>query len=355
MPIIKSHLPFKESFVPPTLADRDAEVHFFQKHFEPLTHGDVQPVGVHVVGGMGTGKTVTVKVVLENASIPTVYLNMNSLTKAKTYQALSQIVEFFKVQPYGSISRLESVIRQFAGEKPFVVILDEVDDCPSEELDKVIHFLSRETAVTIIVISRKPDVIYKLSRDTIDGFKYRECLLHQYSEEELVLILKQRQALALHPGTCDVEVLKAIAKKAANTGSARYALDLLGEIAMLAEADSLEKISVNLIEEAEVNLEKNLVQKMIGNLPPAQQTILKCLFAARDRGQTLTLPQLRSEVQQLMSNMKIGIITDRMFYDVLADLKICGLVATQRVSLGQGKGFDYYVELAETLKYQKLG
>jgi len=85
------------------------------------------------------------------------------------------------------------------------------------------------------VISRRPDVLYRLHEDTKDSFKYRERVFPPYGRHQLFQILKQRAEMALYPGAVDDDVLYRIAEKAEPVGSARYAIDLLAESASLAE------------------------------------------------------------------------------------------------------------------------
>ena len=343
MSIIKSRIPFKESFVPPTIADREGEVLFLKVHLKPLANQEVQPIGLHIVGGPGTGKTVTVKVILENFMIKTVYINMNMLTRAKAYQTISYVLDSFGLKRYGSLEDLKRTFVKFAGETPFALVLDEVDACPSQELGQIIHFFSRSTSATIIVISQRPDVLYHLNPDVLAGFKYRECLFKEYSSRELFLILKQRRDLSLHKGTCSASLLKKIAEEAAPIGSARYAIDLLAEVAALAEEANATIIEEEFLDEARINVEKNLVQKTIANLPLVHRVTLSHIIHAFRHGEKITTLRLYRQVTRELKYMGVASLSKRKFYEVLRNLNLRGLIQTQKVGRGRGRGVEYHL------------
>jgi len=345
--IIKSRGAFQEKFIPPTVADRETDVPFLKSHLEPLTRGDIQPIGLHIIGSIGTGKTVTMQVLLENIQVQTIYVKMNMLGKAKVYQTFTQILEAFGLRAYGSIATIISRLKRFVGDKPFVVVLDETDACPSEALNKIINFLSRETSATIIVISRRPDVISKLEKNTIDAFKYQECIFKEYTVDELLEILKQRRELALYPNTCDDEVLTTIAQETVRTGSARLAIHFLAEAASLAEQYHSSKVALKFLKEARANMEKNSVKKIISFLPLEHQLTLDCLIRARQSQETLTVPQLYQQLQKELKKTRLEGIAMRTFYEILSDLKQKEFVKIKEWGKGFGRGFEYRIELTE--------
>lgn len=351
MPIIKNRRAFQENFTPPTIADREAEVSFLRSHLEPLSRGDVQPIGLHIIGPIGTGKTVTVQVVLEDFPVQAVYIKMNLLGRAKAYQTLAQISEAFGLRAYGSIATIMTRLKQFVRDKPFVVVLDETDSCPPKELNEIIKFLSRETSATVIVISRRSDVISRLERDTVSSFKYRECLFREYTVGELFEILKQRRELALYPGTCDDDVLLAIARETVRAG-ARLAIHYLAEVASLAEQYNASKVSLKFLREARANIEKNSVKRLISFLPLEHQLTINCLIRAREAQEHLTVQQLYQRLLNELKNANLEGIAMRTFYEILGDLKQRDFIAIREVGKGFGRGFEYRVELAEAILSQ---
>lgn len=349
MSIIKSRVPFAETFIPPSIADREIVKHLIQSHLAPLTRGDIQPVGLHVVGGIGTGKTVTIKVLLENLNIPYVYINLNSLAKAKAYHAIAQILQKLGGNPYGSLTRLEQIVKKMLSGKAFVIVLDEADACPIKELDHLIHFLTRETTVTVILISRKPELIQEFAPDTQDSFKYRECLFEEYTQQELLEILKQRSKLALFSSAYTKEILKEIAKEAEKIGSARYAIDLLAEAASLAEYYQAEKITKKHVQEAIERVRKNFFETLVAVLPKTHKAVLQCLFNAEQKNIPLSVTALFECVKRTLEKNKLGPITRRQFERILQSLKERNLIFIKKVGLGRGRGFRVYVHLTDYL------
>jgi len=363
MPIIRYRHPFDDSFIPPSIADRVFEQQQLRRHFEPILNGDVQPVGLHIIGSAGTGKTVTMNVVLKNLPLKPCYLRVDEWVKAKTYRMVCDLLSFFGLGGYGNAESSLYDIKGVAGDKPFIVVIDEADNMSPSDINPIIHFLSRETYATIVVISRRPDFLSGLREDTRDSFKYRELLFKPYNAHELFEILKQRAELGLYKNTYDDEVLWAVAKEAEPFGSARYAINLLLQLAEVSERMKKKRVAVELIEQAHEEVEKAGFRDLLRSLPAYHAILLSAIYTlVEKRREGVTLDKVEKEFVRRCRLRGLKVLSRRTLYDKISDLKARGLIDVVKHGKGRGRGFeafivmeDYTIEAIKSIYEESMG
>lgn len=345
MPIILNRVPFSEGFIPPYIVDRAEEQDVIRKHCEPVARGEVQPANLFVVGNVGTGKTITTKVVLGSLPVKPCYIRVDEWVKSKTYKMMSDILLSFGLKPFGNLESSLNEFKRFVRDKPFLVVIDEADNAEPQELSPLIHFLSRETCATTILISRKPDLTSELREDTKDSFKCRNLVFSSYGETELFGILKQRAALALRPESYTDEILSRIAKEAKPFGSARYALDLLLRSAEIAEERGRESITEADVWSAVNDAERLATMEAISKMPAYHRLLLAAIHR-------LIKIQGRPSIQQVAEKFRaycryygLRELSQRTLYNLIADLKARGYLDIVKHGKGRGKGFESYIEV----------
>ena len=140
------------------------------------------------------------------------------------------------------------IIEQKINQNSAIFILDEADK--AESLELLYQLIEEIYRKTIILITNNKNWIYKLdsrlkSRLMPDSLEFRP-----YSQQEIKQILKSRVQLAFHPGAVSEDLVDEITKKASMTGDIRTALFLLRESTLIAESESLKKISKNHVKKA---------------------------------------------------------------------------------------------------------
>jgi cell division control protein 6 len=348
MSIIRSRLPFDDNFIPPEIVDRTEEQTVLKTHFEPIISGDVQPINLHVIGSIGSGKTVTTRVILQNLPAKPCYIQVDEWIRAKTYKMVCDLLSFFGLKIYGNVCDSLYNIKAVAGDRPFIVVIDEADNMSTEDLDPILHFLSRETYATTVIISRRPNILDGLREDTRDSFKYREIVFKSYRKAELFEILKQRAEMGLKPGSYTDEVLYRIAEEAEPYGSARYALDLLLEMAELSGSRPLKE---DYIPVAIGYVEKRSLVRALQSLPTYHALLLTAVYdLCRNHPKDITLAKVYERFNTVCTERGLRPLSKRRLYDLLSDLKIRGYIDITRHGKGRGRGTECYVEMQDYTK-----
>ncbi|MBI2508297.1 AAA family ATPase [Candidatus Woesearchaeota archaeon] len=199
-----------------------------------------------IFGQQGVGKTlacIKVKEELEETEDEVSVFYINLWKKNTSHKIILELCEQidYKFTQNKSSDELLQIIEQKINQNSAVFIFDEADKAESIELlYSIIEDIYRKT---IILITNDKNWIYKLdprlkSRLMPDSLEFRP-----YSQQEIKQILKSRMQLAFHTGAVSEDSIDEIAKKSFQTSDIRTALFLLREAALLAESESLKKIS----------------------------------------------------------------------------------------------------------------
>jgi cell division control protein 6 len=133
--------------------------------------------------------------------------------------------------------------------KPILLVLDEMDGLRH---DKLLYVVSRaneqQLMFGIIGITNNKELLSKLDSRVRSSLRFSDLEFKEYSEEQLVALLKVRAERALAPGSYDGRLLTKIARSAPE-GSARVAIERLWKSAKHAEKANRRKIMLQDIED----------------------------------------------------------------------------------------------------------
>jgi archaeal cell division control protein 6 len=248
---------------------------------------------IFVYGNPGTGKTGLVHELMaelqteaENTEVDlrTIYVNcsenrtetailleiLNSVNSAREYPRMGwtrakAISEFNKIMS-GTNSQV-------------LIVLDEVDYVLREEGDDILYRLSRinsntKASVSTLIISndiRVSDYIKPRTQSSIGRVKV---IFAPYAEDELYDILKDRAKVAFEKGVVADAVVRKIAEiEAQRNGDARRALEMLDSCAKIALAKKRDKISLDLVDEADSSLERDQILNIAATLTKHQKLV----------------------------------------------------------------------------------
>ncbi|MBT7929720.1 AAA family ATPase, partial [Candidatus Peregrinibacteria bacterium] len=248
---------------------------------------------IFVYGNPGTGKTGLVHELMdelqteaENSEVDlrTIYVNcsenrtetailleiLNSVNSAKEYPRMGwtrakAISEFNKIMS-GTNSQV-------------LIVLDEVDYVLREEGDDILYRLSRinsntKASVSTLIISndiRVSDYIKPRTQSSIGRVKV---IFAPYAEDELYDILKDRAKVAFEKSVVADAVVRKIAEiEAQRNGDARRALEMLDSCAKIALAKKRDKISLDLVDEADSSLERDQILNIAATLTKHQKLV----------------------------------------------------------------------------------
>ncbi len=382
-------------YVPSKLLFREREVHRLMTALAPALRGS-KPRNIFLYGKTGTGKTATVKQVIQklveerNENVKTVYMNCRVYdSRYKTVQkCISEYQPDFAKTGYSFAVLYEKLldwIEEGSGEmegnqkksrneervgKQLIVALDEVDMV--KDLDDLIYTLTRANDdlrtgnVSMIGISNKVSFKQKLDVRSKSSLCEEEIVFQPYDANQLKGILLQRIPQAFGEGVVEESGLSlAAAVAASENGDARYALNLLLRAGELAESRGAARITDKEVEEARKMADEDKAFEVISSLPGHQQFVLYGLATlaldvkykklVEESGEKL---YFSSEVYERYCSLakRAGQEprTSRWFREYLHDLETLGLVST--IESGKGvRGHATLVKLCyEAPKVRKI-
>jgi len=269
-------------YIPPRLPHRDGEMEELLGYFRPviLQGGSAR---VHVYGPIGTGKTVLCKSLgkrivdeaEEEAGLEVRYIYLNLAYMLSPYQVLTQLMNKLSLIQSSSSglstnTMLLNLVRFLETHETHLILgLDEADKYVKEGGDtELFYLLSRihelgplegKSNLSLIYISRKLEWLGCLEPATLDTVGRASGVhLEDYSYAELSDILRYRADEAFHDGAASFEIIDFASSIAESYGGIRYALELLLEAGMLADADNSSKLRPVDVRRAHVKIPKGV-------------------------------------------------------------------------------------------------
>lgn len=283
---------------------------------------DSTPPNLLILGHTGTGKTVTVKKVLQELlkvagnCVDVVYV----VASGTPFQTLNEIAaELNPEVSFKGLSFKEAWNRfrkMLSKDKIKIIVLDEIDKMLTYGSD-LLYFLSREDRICITSISNKINVMEMITdKRVLSSFNPVKIVFPKYNASQLEDILRYRAERVFHGDILDEGVIPLCAALAmSREGDARYALDLLmyaGDEA-IRRMDS--KVTVNHVELARKRLEEDFIKQSIQSLSLAQKLFLMSVLK-REGGSPREIYELCNEYLEKYCGLRL---THRRLSSLLGD------------------------------------
>jgi cell division control protein 6 len=362
------------SFLPPRLVHREKEVALLTKRFrEGLAKG--LPYHCLVTGGVGSGKTALVRRLaadLERAgrlgdlSVRSAYVNCWRRASDRTVMLdLLRSVKVSLPDRGYSLSEMMDVFEQGTRRNPqhLVVLLDEASALVRQET-KLVYLLSRSREVELgsisLVLVASEDLFPFLDAPSRSSFGVTHRLpLSPYDRAALTDILEERAKLALRPGSVDRDVLDQIARIAAASGDARFALEVLAGAAHAADDAGEDVISGEHVRRAKGSLLPTVTESHLEALSVNQLGVLLALTRTlKRRGVAVPSQKLRSMHAALVEELGAPPMSRTTFWRTLKELERDGLVTLDAGASGESSqvGMDELpASLLTTLLEERTG
>ncbi|MEM1839455.1 MAG: AAA family ATPase [Candidatus Bathyarchaeia archaeon] len=261
-------------YVPAQLPHRGAELKRLLHYFEPAVKGMNISVKVHVVGPVGSGKTVLCRRaglhIMRGAEGRVRFAYVNLAYAHRPYHAVAEVHrQVLGVYPAGLSPEemIASILDHLVGEDlRLVVALDEVDTYVMEgRSQRILYMLPRchevnpkaAGRVSVIYVSRSLDWLKRLDEATLDTIGRTSVIaLEKYGFREVRDIVAYRADLAFRPGAIEEDVLDLTAQISMAYGGVRYALELLLEAGMRADYEGSERVKAEHIRLANASIPK---------------------------------------------------------------------------------------------------
>lgn len=288
---------------------------------------------VFLFGPSGSGKTCIARVALDKMrqevpDVQTQYINCwRDYTSFRTlYRILEGIGETMDIHRQSTpTDELIDRIHEY-DERPYVVILDEVDQLQDKN---ILYDLYRAPMITMIPIAnREEDLFAQLDERLLSRLRgAQQVHLNRYGLEELTAILDERAKHGLRGDVIDEDRLEYISNAVA--GDARVGINILGNAAQRAETGEHEQITENDIQNVITESRVEIREKHIDKLTPHQKTLHDIL---QKEGE-LTASELYSEYESEVDDPK----TERTMRNYLAKMERYDLV----IRKGEKRGRTY--------------
>ncbi|MBI5398766.1 AAA family ATPase [Candidatus Woesearchaeota archaeon] len=248
---------------------------------------------VFLYGNPGTGKTAIVTELLSELEseakkrtleIKSVYVNCSE-NRTETTILIDALSQINPAKNYPRVGWTRSkAVNEFnhvlAEEKSHVImVLDEVDYALRESGDDVLYRLSRiapkgAARLSTILISNDMRVVDFIKPKTASTVGRVKIIFSPYTAEELQDILADRAKYAFNKDAVSNQVIEKIAEiEAGRGGDARKALELLDSCAKIALSQNKSKIGLDVVDQADSNLEKDTVLHTLTTLTKHQKLL----------------------------------------------------------------------------------
>ena len=233
-----------ETYLPANIPAREPQIEELAFCLSPATDGK-KPMHAWLFGRPGAGKTMAARFVLRKidreAGVLGLYVNCWEYNSY--YSVLDKLVRELRIlgaEKLNASFKLER-LKAFLGFRPFIVVLDEIDQPGHEERDSIIYNLCNLGSVGLICVCNSHSVLGTMDERIRSRLSAKQIEFFPYGVDDLVFILRCRAELALYPGSWKDATLSRIAELA--DGDARVAIQTLKNAAYNAEKSDASSIA----------------------------------------------------------------------------------------------------------------
>ncbi|MBI4448871.1 orc1/cdc6 family replication initiation protein [Candidatus Woesearchaeota archaeon] len=379
--LFKNKRVLQSNYTPQVLVHREEEISQIAKTLAPSLRGD-KPSNLFIYGKTGTGKTVSVKCVLNsmrqiasqrNCSVKTVYVNCKLKKIADTeYRLVAEITrELLKAAGKDKEAKeipstglpTEEIYKMFHAvvdeqSQVVILVLDEIDQLVQKTGDEILYNLTRlnseleKAQVTLVGISN--DVVFTETLDprVKSSLSEEEMIFPPYNAIQLQRILSERAKEAFNGNVISDGVLEKCAAYAAREhGDARRALELLRVAGEVAERENASSLSLSHLDIAEEKIERDRMVDIVAAQPRQFQVALFVIFKMyMRREEVLFTGEVYEQYRTLCSQIHLRPLTQRRISDIIQEMDMMGIIAAKIISKGRyGRTREIHVSLPQSL------
>jgi len=321
---------FDENFIQDRIPQRKVHVMKLFYCLSPAMERK-KPIHVWIHGKPGTGKTMTskffLKVLKEKYSINGMYINC---WECRTlFAILDRLILKLKIlgadKPDARF-KMER-LKRFLGERPFVLVLDEIDQPGPKERNSIIYNLLYLGNIGLICISYSRQTYYDLDTRVKSRLSPQLLEFELYPYQDLMSILKDRAEAALAPNSWNKEDLESIALL--SKGDVRIAIQTLKNAAYWAQEEGTGTLVYHHIQNG-INKARKLKKKYLLNKLTKDHRILYGII--KERGEILS-GHLWELYLDACGEKNIKPVSPRTYSLYINRLRDLGLIDTERAKV----------------------
>ncbi len=355
-PIFKNKEALTSSYIPNELIHREDKIQNIASIIGPVLRGE-KPSNLFVYGKPGTGKTVSIKYILENlvnvakdenVNASTYYINakMKKMTDTEYRLIVYLAKKLGRDIPNTGLSTSEVYDEFFKAieekKSNIILVIDEIDSLIEKSGDDLLYILVRKneelvnSKLSLIGISNKPNFLDNLDSRVKSSLSQEEILFSPYNAIQLQDILSKRSDVAFNDNVLESGVIEKCAAYAAReNGDARRAIDLLRIAAEISERKGFNKINIKKVDEAQTKIDKDRYFESIKSLPKQFKAVFYSIFDLNMNKKKCSSTDVYNHYQKVASEISLRPLTQRRVSDILNDLESSGLISMNTFSRGR--------------------
>lgn len=345
--IVKDGSKLDFDYVPARLVCREAQMRDLETDFRPMAM-DGRPCSAFVTGGVGTGKTVTVKRFVadmtehmaSHGGMDSVYVNCR--TRSSEYAVILTLVRHFDPgypdRGFSAEEMMQSLGRHVASAGvPFVIVLDEADALLKGNGRDIIYQLSRfselasgRASISVILISQS-SVAPLLDPASMSSFRRANAVRFPlYTEGELFQIVRSRADEALYPDTLTDDCARLIAS-VAKGGDARFAIEVLEKAADIAEGEEAGYVTPDDVRSAGAMIYSTVSESKLEELDLQRMIALLAISRAMKDKSSVMMGAAEKTYAVVCEEYGQPARKHTQFYTYVQDIERLGLISTKVV------------------------
>ena len=355
--IFKDKKVLSHAFMPGEVLHRDNELMKISSILAPALR-QYQPSNVFIYGSTGTGKTICVKMVLNQlneaaakneVNIKTIYINCKMKKVADTeYRLLAQMLNEINVEVPDTGLPTDVLYRRFFKEidehdQNVIIVLDEIDALVRKIGDEFLYNLTRinselsRSRLSFIGITNNLSFSNNLDARVKSSLGEEEIIFHPYNAVQLKDILRQRIDKAFYTNAVTPDaVSKCAAIAAQEHGDARRALDLLRVAGEIAERYGMEEVLEEHIDMSEKKIDHDRVTETIKMLPGQTKAVLYSIInMVETNGDKVLTGDVFGHYKETCVRNNLRYLTPRRVGDLINELDMLSIINTQVISKGR--------------------
>lgn len=365
--IFRSESPFRESYQPDELLERDEELDEYANALNPIIKGE-PPKNILLYGKTGVGKTAATNVLLDELQeeadnwedIDLSIFHVSCRKISSSYQAATQIINTIRDHTGGEripstgyprhevFNILFEELENVGG--TVILVLDEIDNIGTD--DDLLYELPRANANNeledvepgIIGISNDFGFKDQLSAEVKGTLCDEEIVFPPYDATQLRTILEERAEEGFHDDVVsESEIVLCAALAAQDKGSARQALRLLHKSGELArDRDGVSEITEQHVRDAKKRLERDRVKEALRELTMQAHLVLCSMVELSLNDETpARTKDIYERYTQVTERVDTNELVERRMYDHLSALERHGFLEVDTKNEG-GHGGRYH-------------